>query len=223
LKGFLVLFWCPSGHVSLLCLVLISLDARHIAEFSMHIFPVLCLFFFVQRCCSCLFGRARGYRCCFFVCFMPSSFLAHLDPFVLYEIHRDPLALCIFALVKSRCCYDLSWFDLLCCSVFNLSIFDQFLVVRFLVVIYQSFIWLFQCAIRPCFSSSHLSIFIRQLKHFWAPYILSPICCRAAVIIFYSRCRAAVILPFIDFFLKFCFLVCLFHVVPSDFLWFCIS
>jgi len=161
LKGFLVLFWCPSGHVSLLCLVLISLDAQYIAEFSMHIFPVLCLFFFVQRCCSCLFGRARGYRCCFFVCFMPSSFLAHLDPFVLYEIHLDPLALCIFALVKSRRCCDLCWFDLLCCSVFNLSIFDQFLVVRFFVVIYQSFIWLFQCAIRPCFSSSHLSIFIR--------------------------------------------------------------
>jgi len=170
----------------------------------MHIFPVLCFFLSRGVVLVCLV-EPRDYRCCFFVCFVPSSFLAHLDPFVLYEIHLDPLALCIFALVKSRRCCDLCWFDLLCCSIFNLSIFDQFFIVRFLVVIYQSFIWLFHCAIRPCFSSSHLSIFIRQLKHFWAPYILSPICCRAAVIIFYTRCRATVILPFIDFFFQILF------------------
>jgi len=104
-------------------------------------FFLSCVCFFLSRgvVLGCL-DEPRDYRCCFFVCFVPSSFLAHLDPFVLYEIHLGLLVLCIFALVKSRRCYDLCWFDLLCCSVFNLSIFDQFLVVRFLVVIYQSFI-----------------------------------------------------------------------------------
>ena len=98
-------------------------------------FFVLCLFFQSRGVILVCLVEPRDYRCCFFDCFVPSSFLAHLDPFVLYEIHLDPLALCIFALVKSRRCCDLCWFDLLCCSVFNLSIFDQFLVV-----IYQSFI-----------------------------------------------------------------------------------
>jgi len=74
-ERFSVLFWCPSGHVSLLCLVLISLDARHIAEFSMHIFPVLCFFLSRGVVLVCLV-EPRDYRCCFFDCFVPSSFFS---------------------------------------------------------------------------------------------------------------------------------------------------
>ena len=106
------------------------------AYFSCPVFVFFCpevLFLFVWSSLE-IIGVVFSFVSCHPV------FLAHLDPFVLYEIHLDPLPLCIFALVKSRRCCDLCWFDLLCCSVFNLSIFDQFLIVRFLVVIYQSFI-----------------------------------------------------------------------------------